>query len=78
MNTIKRLTAGWILASALALSGCCHTRTASLPPGDPVGLLISRPDAEQARTCAPEWVRQALHLLEAQGARIKELELAKP
>ena len=69
------LITAFLLAS---LSGCATTRTASLPPSDPVQSLVSRPDFEQARTCAKEWVRQALHMIEDLNARVKELQVAKP
>lgn len=66
-----------LLCAALVFTGCAtQTRPAVLPSGS-WQSLTQRGDFEQARTCAKEWVRSALHLIEEQDARIKELEIKR-
>ncbi len=79
MNARKTLLIGFAtVAVMVAASGCAAPRTASIPPSDAVGIMVRRPDAEDARKCAPAWVEQALLLLNEQAARIKELEIVRP
>ena len=58
-----------------ALNGCGTPRTAPLPPGEPVRLLQMHADYGRAVKAAPEWVRSALHVIQDQTGRIKELEV---
>ena len=73
-NIIKPILGLMAVVVALMVSGCETARTATLPQTGNAAILMSRPDANQARQYAPEWARAALHAIIDLEARVKELE----
>jgi hypothetical protein len=65
-----------LICVSLVVGCATQSQSAHLPSGS-WQSLTQRGDFDQARTCAKEWVRAALHLIEEQDERIKELEIKR-
>ena len=72
---MRKLTVTLALLLTLLASEGCATRTATVPVARAVEAMQAHRDYYHAKNCAPEWTRAALHLLQDQETRIKELEI---